>query len=61
MKHVLKGAAVMAGVIIVNMIINIICNRNGIDLNSTGMGTMSVLCALFIYDGWIKKEKDKES
>lgn len=61
MKHVLKGAAVMAGIIIVNMIISIICNKNGVDLNSTGMSTMSALCALFIYEGLIKKEKENES
>lgn len=57
MNHVLKGAAVMVGVIIVNMIINIICNMNGVELNSTIMGTTSAVCAMFIYDGWIKNEK----
>ena len=43
MKHFLKGAAVMAVVIIVNMIINIVCNMNGVDLNSTVMSTTSAV------------------
>lgn len=62
MNHFLKGAVVMVGVIIVNMIINIVCNMNGIDLNSAIQGTMSAVCAMFIYNGWIKNEKnEKES
>ncbi len=60
MKHVLKGAAVMAGVMIVNLILNIICNMNGVDLNSTVMGTTSAVCAMFIYNGLIKNEKNNE-
>lgn len=57
MKHLLKGAAVMVGVIIVNMIINIICNMNGVDLNSTVQSTMSAVCAMLIYQGLIRNEK----
>lgn len=60
MNHFLKGAVVMVGVIIVNMIINIVCNVNGIDLNSTIQGTMSAVCAMFIYNGWIKNEKNEK-
>lgn len=60
MKHLLKGAAVMVGVIVVNMIINIVCNINGIDLNSTAQSTMSAICAVLIYNGLIKNEKNKE-
>lgn len=61
MKHILKGAAIMAVVIIVNMIINIIGNMNGVDLNSTATATVSAVCAMFIYDGWIRNEKNKEN
>lgn len=57
MNHFLKGIIVMVGIIIVNMIINIICNINGIDLNATGMSTVSSICAIFIYDRWIRNEK----
>ncbi len=59
MKYFLKGAAVMVGVIVVNMIINIVCNINGVDLNSSIMGTMSAVCALLIYDGLVKNEEKK--
>lgn len=59
-KHLIKGIAVMVGVIIVNMIINIVCNMNGIDLNSTVAGTMSAVCALLIYNGLIKNEQNKD-
>lgn len=61
MKHFFKGAAIMVGVIVVNIIINIVCNINGVDLNSSIMGTMSAVCALLIYDGCIKNEEKKES
>lgn len=60
MKHFLKGAAVMAIVMIVNMIIHIVCNMNGIDLDSTVTGTVSAVSAMIIYDGWIRNEKNKE-
>lgn len=65
MKHFLKGAVVVAGVtiviMIINIIVNIVCNRNGIDLNATAMSMMStfigVLSGMLIYDKWIKDEK----
>lgn len=60
MNHLLKGVAVMAGVIVVNMLINIVCNMNGIGLNSTAQSTMSAICAMFIYNGLIKNEKNKD-
>ena len=60
MKHFLKGAAVVVGMLIVNIIINIVCNRCGVDLNSTVQSTMSVIGALLIYRGLIKKENNTE-
>ena len=57
MNHFLKGIIVMVGIIIVNMIINIVCNINGINLNTTGMSTVLSICAIFIYDRWIRNEK----
>lgn len=65
MNHFFKGAVVVVGVTIVmmviNIIINIICNKNGIDLNSTVMSMIStfigVLAGTWIYDKWIKGEK----
>ncbi len=60
MKHFLKGAAVVVGIIVVNMIINIISNMNGIDLNSTASSTASAIAGMWIYNGLIMNEKDKE-
>lgn len=65
MKHFVKGAVVVVGVtfvmMIMNIIVNIVCNRNGIDLNSTAMSMVSTfigaLSGMMIYDRWIKDEK----
>lgn len=65
MKHFLKGTIVVVGVLIVmwivDLIIHIICNKNGIDLNSTVMSMASTLigsiAGISIYDRWIKAEK----
>ena len=58
MKHLLKGAAVMAAVMIANLIISIVCNMNGIELNSTVTGTVSAVSAILIYHGLTKNEKN---
>lgn len=58
MNHLLKGIIVMVGVVVINMIISIVCNQMGVDLNSTVMAAPSAICALFVYDAWIKREKD---
>lgn len=46
---------------IISIIINIICNKNGIELNSTAMSMMSTfigaLSGMLLYDKWIKSEK----
>lgn len=55
MEHFIKGIAVLAGILIVNLIINVVCHMNGIDINSTMQSTVSAVCALLIYHGWIKK------
>ncbi len=57
-NHLLKGIAVLAGVMAVDMIINIICNINGIDLNSMANTFVSVLCATAIYGRWTRNEKN---
>lgn len=48
----------LAGVLIINVIVNIICNKNDIELNSTIQALTSSLLAILIYDRWIKNEKD---
>lgn len=60
MKHFLKWVAVMAGVMIVNIIINIVCNRYNVELNSSVVSVVSTVCAIVVYDGLIRREKDKD-
>lgn len=60
MKHFLKWVAVMAGVMIVNIIINIVCNRYNVELNSSVVSVVSTVCAIIVYDGLIRREKDKD-
>ena len=57
MKHLLKGAAVAAVVLIALMVINIFCNRNDIHLDQTSTGTVSAVCAMLFYHGLIRNEK----
>ena len=57
MKHLLKGAAVTAVVLIVLMAIHVFCNMKEIQLDIVVTGTMSAVCAMLIYHGLIKNEK----
>lgn len=57
MGHFLKGAAATAMVLIIFIVINIICNINGIDLDSISNGPVIAVCAMLIYRGLTKKEK----
>lgn len=59
MKNFIKGVATVAVVMIVSLIIHIICNKNGINLDSTVTGTVSAISALLIYRGLTRKEKTK--
>ena len=62
MKHFFKGTVVVVGVtilmMILNIIINIVCNKNGIDLDPSVMSVMSTFigaCSgMAIYDKWTK-------
>ena len=59
MKNFLKGAAV-AVVLIVLIVINIICNMNGHELDSVSTGTVASVCAMLLYGGLTKNEKNKD-
>lgn len=61
MKNLLKGAAITAIVLIVNLILNMICNKQGINLDSTVTGTVSAVSAMLIYHGLMRKEKTKNN
>lgn len=57
MKSFLKGTAVWAIVMIVFIAINVICNINGINLDSVSNGAVMAVCVMLIYEGWAKNEK----
>ena len=59
MMQFLKGAAATAIVLIVFIGINVICNINGIDLDSISNGPVIAVCAMLIYSGLNKNEKTK--
>ena len=57
MKNFLKGAAVVAAIWIVLVVINVICNMNGHELDSVSSGTVAAVCAMLLDRGLTKKEK----
>lgn len=57
MKNLLKGAAITAAILIVLIVINVICNINGIDLDSISNGPVIAACTMLIYKGLTKNEK----
>ena len=65
MKHFFKGTVVVMGVtivmMIVNIIINIVCDKNGIDLDPSVMSVISTFIGAYsgmaIYDKWTKDER----
>ncbi|MCI9079606.1 MAG: hypothetical protein HFH68_11930 [Lachnospiraceae bacterium] len=69
MNHFFKGTVVVVGVtivlMIINIIINTICNKNSIDLNPAAISTVSTFIGVFssisIYNRWIKDEKNKDN
>ncbi len=60
MKHFFKGAAVTAAVLVILMIVSIICNIQGIELNMLVTGPVAAVCSMFIYNALIKNEENKE-
>lgn len=60
MKNFLKGAAVVVAIWIVLVVINVICNMNGHELDSVPTGTMAAVCAMLLDRGLTKKEKNKD-
>ena len=49
MKHLLKGVAVTAVMMIVLMAIHIFCYMHGIDLDPIITGSSSAVCAMLIF------------
>lgn len=64
MKHFLKGVASVAITMIISILIHIIFNTMGIDLeryiNNYAEIMLSASCATLIYHLWIRNEKNKD-
>ena len=60
MKHFLRGAAIVAAVTIVLIVVNVICNMNGHELDPVSTGTAASVGAVLIDGGLSKKEKKRE-
>ena len=60
MKHLLKGAAVAAVVLVALIVINMFCNMHDIHLDQTATGATSAVCAMLFYHGLIRNEKNKD-
>ena len=59
MKYFLKGAAALGIVMIVNIIINVLCNRYKVELNSAVITMVSTFCAIALYHILISNEENK--
>ena len=59
MKRFMKAVAIVAAIWIVLVVINVICNINGHELDSVPSGTMAAVCAMLLDRGLTKKEKNK--
>ena len=59
MKHFLKGAAIVAAILIVLMGINIFLNTRGMELDATWTGVIAGMCGIGLYHLWIRNEEKK--
>ena len=60
MKKLLKGAAVTVVVMVILIVINVICNMNGHELDSVSTGVVASVGAMLIYDGLTKNKDNQE-
>lgn len=60
MRHFLRGAAVTVVVLIVLVVINVICNMNGHELDSVSTSVVAAVGAVLIDNGLTKNEKNKD-
>jgi FtsH-binding integral membrane protein len=57
---ILKGFLVTVITLIALIIVNMICNVNGINLNTIISGTTTAIVAMFIYEAITKKDRNKK-
>ena len=60
MKRFMKAVAIVAAIWIVLVVINVICNINGHELESVPSGIMAAVCAMLLDRGLTRKEKNKD-
>lgn len=58
-KNLLKAVVVVVGVMIVDIVINVICNINGVDLNSISNTFVAVMFAMLFYSAWSRDNKNE--
>jgi hypothetical protein len=57
---ILKGFLVTVITLVALIIVNMICNVNGINLNTIISGTTTAIVAMFIYEAITKKDRTKK-
>lgn len=60
MKRFMRGAAVVVAIWIVLIVINVICNINGHELDPVLTGTAAAVGAVLVEGGLAKNEKKKD-
>lgn len=61
MKNLLKGAVVAVIILVVSIAISVFCNMRGIHLDTAYTGPSLAICAMFIYHGLTKNDKNKDN
>ena len=57
MNHFLKGAATTIVILIILIVVNVICNINGHELDAVSTSVVASVGALLIYHGLTKNDK----
>ena len=50
MKNFVKGAVITVGILVALIVVNIICNKTGHELNSLYVGTITPMIAMGLYE-----------
>ncbi|WP_026516198.1 hypothetical protein [Butyrivibrio sp. MC2021] len=61
MKNVIKGAVITLGILVALIVVNIICNSTGHELNSLYTGVITPIIAMAIYEKVSGNPEDKKA
>ena len=61
MKNVIKGAVITLGILVVLIVVNIVCNTTGHELNSLYTGVITPIIAMAIYEKVSGNSEDKKA